>query len=61
MKGKGAHPPSYGRGHQFFVCFRFMSAASGCYLNFIMVGIYLGKNHFNSKNYVFVVCTPFSY
>ena len=30
-----------------------MSAASGCYLNFIMVGIYLTKNNFNSKNYVF--------
>ena len=38
-----------------------MSAASGCYLNFIMVGIYLAKNNFNSKNYVFVVCMPFSY
>jgi hypothetical protein len=30
-----------------------MSAASGCYLNFILVGIYLTKNNFNSKNYVF--------
>jgi hypothetical protein len=30
-----------------------MSAASECYLNFIMVGIYLAKNDFNSKNYVF--------
>ena len=31
-----------------------MSAASECYLNFIMVGIYLTKNYFNSKNYVFI-------
>jgi hypothetical protein len=30
-----------------------MSAASECYLNFIMVGIYLVKNDFNSRNYVF--------
>jgi hypothetical protein len=27
-------------GITFFVCFRFMSAASGCYLNFIMVGYF---------------------
>jgi hypothetical protein len=26
-----------------------MSAASECYLNFIMVGIYLAKHDFNSK------------
>jgi hypothetical protein len=41
MKEYGALAPSEGRGHQFFVCFRFMSAASGCYLNFIMVAYLL--------------------
>ena len=37
MKEYGALPPSQGRGHQFFVCFQFMSAASESYLNFIIV------------------------
>ena len=36
-----------------FFCFRLVSAASGCYQNVIMFGIYLAKHNFNSKNYGF--------